>query len=188
MKVLLPGLAVGLIAIVAAWPSLRQAEDALRVTFDPKLLTAADPRMVRPRLIGVDTSAQPFTVTAEAASRLPDAGRRQVYELVQPTADITLKDGGWMVMTAAKGIFWRDRQLLELSEDVSLFQDAGYEFTTDQARIDLTKHTAEGSRLIRGQGPFGQIEAQGFRLVEQGARIDFTGKARLVLFGARQTP
>ena len=38
----------------------------------------------------------------------------------------------------------------------------------------------------RAEGPFGTLEAQGFAVVDQGAVIQFTGPARLVMNGHGQ--
>ena len=188
MKRVLPGVALALLALIAAWPSLRQVEDVVRLTVTRATIAAADPRMIGPRLLGVDRSEQAFTVTADAAARLPGAGAHEIYELAQPKADITLKDGTWWAMSANKGLFLRDQQVLELIDEVSVYQDHGYEFVTSAARIDLAQKTASGDRPIRGHGPFGVVEAEGFRFTDQGQRFEFSGKTRLTLAGRKDSP
>lgn len=187
MKLLLPGIGLALLALIAAWPSLRQIEDVVRLKIDGATIAAADPRMIAPRLLGVDRGDQPFTVTAETAARMPGIDGREVYELVQPKADITMKDGTWWALSAATGVFQRDQQVLNLIDDVNLFQDQGYEFTTTRARIDLAQRVAAGDEPIRGTGPFGQIEAEGFRIGDGGQRFEFTGRTRLVFTARKDT-
>jgi lipopolysaccharide export system protein LptC len=45
----------------------------------------------------------------------------------------------------------------------------------------MANGSAEGDDAIEGHGSFGTIEAEGFRIKNQGDIITFTGKARLVL-------
>ncbi len=72
--------------------------------------------------------------------------------------------------------------MLDLKGGVIMFHDMGYEFHTPRASIDMANRSARGDSPVQGQGPFGQISAAGFRLLENGERIIFTGKTRLVLF------
>ncbi|MSO71409.1 MAG: LPS export ABC transporter periplasmic protein LptC [Alphaproteobacteria bacterium] len=188
MKFLLPGVALALLALIAAWPSLRQIEDVVRLKIDGAAIAAADPRMIAPRLLGMDRGEQPFTVTAKTAARIPSADGREVYELVQPKADITMKDGTWLALSADTGVFQRDQQVLELFDNVNLYQDQGYEFTTTNARIDLAQRIVTGDQPVHGVGPFGQVEAEGFRIGDHGQRFEFIGRTRLVFTAQKDAP
>ncbi|MDP4797014.1 MAG: LPS export ABC transporter periplasmic protein LptC, partial [Rhodospirillales bacterium] len=110
-----------------------------------------------------------------------------VVELDSPKADILLEDNTWLVLTAKRGIFGREAEALDLVGSVVLYHDSGYEFLTEKAKIDLKKSIAEGDQPIRGQGPFGNLQAEGFRLVDKGKKIYFTGKSKLTIYpGAGQ--
>ena len=39
-----------------------------------------------------------------------------------------------------------------------------------------------GDEPVRGQGPFGTLEAEGFRILDRGKRLVLSGKSRLVLY------
>jgi lipopolysaccharide export system protein LptC len=60
-----------------------------------------------------------------------------------------------------------------------VFHDRGYELTTDTAHVDMAAGTAEGNDAVQGQGVFGDVTSQGFRLLDHGQTIIFTGKAKL---------
>ena len=108
-------------------------------------------------------------------------------DLEFPKADLTLQGGAWLALAAETGVFLKSSQTLDLAGKVNLFHDRGYEIRTERARIDLKQGTASGDVAVTGQGPFGTLQSEGFQLLNQGRRILFTGKARLVLFpgGAR---
>jgi lipopolysaccharide export system protein LptC len=181
MKFLLPTIALLLIGLIVAWPHIDVSDAKFRIGFaDLTVKEADDPSMLNPRYIGSDDDNQPYSVTAEIARRLSATGN--VIELDSPKADILLEDGTWLVLTARRGIFGREAEALDLVGAVVLYHDSGYEFLTEKAKIDLETSSAVGDQPIRGQGPFGNLQAEGFRLVDKGKTIYFTGKSNLVIY------
>ncbi len=180
-KMILPAVALLLIVLVVAWPYLRAKDTRFRLGF--AAITAGDnndPSMVNPRFMSADKDNQTFFVTADIAKNLLKG--KAVVQLEMPKADISLDDGTWLVMTAETGIFGRAEKALDLSGSVNLFHDSGYEFRTEKARVDLGKGIASGESPIRGQGPFGEIEGQGFVLDKGRKSILFTGKSSVTIF------
>ncbi len=187
MKFLLPAVAVLLIALILVWPYLKTEDIRFRISF--AALTAdqtEDPSMVNPRYLGIDKDNQSYSITADLARKLAQGS--MIVELEMPKADITLEDGSWLVVTAKNGVFKRTEKTLNLIGAVNLYHDSGYEFRTAKARIDLAKGIADGDTPIRGQGPFGDLQAEGFRLIDKGKTIIFTGKSKLVLYPGIRKP
>ncbi len=138
-------------------------------------------RMERPHFAANDSSRRPYTVTADyAVQKTRDV---KIYDLSQPKADLLDDKGRWIAITAEHGRYDQQLRMLDLSGHVALFQDEGYTIATERARIDLEAHAAWGDRPVRGHGPDGEVEAQGFHASEGGDRIVFTGRTRLVLKG-----
>ena len=52
---------------------------------------------------------------------------------------------------------------------------------TPAASVDLQAGTAQSDSPVTGHGPEGQIDAQGFRILDKGARIIFTGKSQMTI-------
>jgi len=178
MKLLLPAIAVGLLLLVVAWPRIQAGFDHLRLTFARlDLSDARDLRMVNARFSGIDKRHRPYVLTADVARQMPD--RNDLMALEGPKGDITLLNGAWLAVTAYTGVYLTQGQLLDLFGDVKLFHDRGYELTTDTAHVDMTGGTAEGNDPVQGQGIFGDITSEGFRLLDHGQTIIFTGKAKL---------
>ena len=181
MKVLLPTVAALLIALILVWPYLGSEDLRFRLSF--AALTAnenEDPSMINPRYLGIDGENQAFSITADLARRLAEGS--SAVELEMPKADITLSDGTWLVVTANSGVYKQIKKTLELTGAVNMFHDSGYEFTTTKVRIDLEKGIAEGDAAVKGQGPFGDLSGEGFRLIDKGKTIVFTGKSKLVIY------
>lgn len=140
--------------------------------------------MVNPRFVGTDSENKPYSITADLARSLGDLKSKDApasIELEMPKADITLDDGTWLVLTAETGLLAQYDNSLNLEGAVNLFHDSGYEFRTQKAAIDLTSGIASGNLPIQGQGPFGVLNAEGFRLVDKGKTIYFSGKSKLIL-------
>lgn len=180
-KIGLLTVAVLLIVLVIAWPYIDVSDTRFRIGFaDLTVREAGDPSMVNPRYVGTDDDDQPYSVTAEIARRLAETG--DVIELDQPKADLAMNDGTWLVLSSQRGVYGRVAEQLELVGSVVLYHDSGYEFLTEKANINLQTSVAEGQLPVRGQGPFGNLEAEGFRLDDRGQTIYFTGKSKLVLY------
>ena len=181
MKLLLPATAALLIILILVWPYLRTEDLRFRLSFAAVTANnSEDPSMVNPRYLGFDKENQAFSITADLARILAD--NSTVVELEMPKADITLDDGTWLVLTAQNGVFTQLEKTLTLEGAVNLFHDSGYELQTSKANVDLEKGLAKGDSAIRGQGPFGELQGDGFRLIDKGKTIVFTGKSKLVIY------
>jgi lipopolysaccharide export system protein LptC len=181
MKVLLPVIALLLMVLVIAWPYLKFKDTRFSIGFSAlKAGNVEDPAMINPRFQGADKDHQTFSITADIAKNLLKVDKS--VELEMPKADISLEDGSWLVLTAKNGIYVRQNETLTLNDQVNLFHDSGYEFRTESAVIDLDKGTASGSVTVAGQGPFGNLEAEGFHLIDKGNTIYFIGKSKLTIY------
>ena len=181
LKLVLPSFAVILVVLVAVWPQVQPRSNKLPLGFasmNPEELD--DLSMINARYTGIDGRNQPFTVIADVAREV--SPESSAIALESPKADVTLGDGTWLALTAKDGIFRREQQVMELSGDVNMFHDAGYEFRTATAQVDLAEGTAFGFDPVAGHGPFGTIKSEGFLVLDRGQRIIFTGAARLVLY------
>jgi len=186
-KVFLPAVALLLVGLIMVWPYLKTEDLRFRLNFAAlNADSTEDPSMVNPRYLGIDNDNQAYSVTADLARKLALSGSD--VELEMPKADITLDDGTWLVLTAENGIFKRLKKTLDLTGAVNLFHDSGFEFRTAKASIDLDKGAASGTVPVRGQGPFGDLRAQGFQMIDKGKTILFTGKAKLKIYPGAKRP
>jgi len=179
-KRIFPAIALALLLLVAAWPRLQDAIE--RVHFAPPqidLREAQDVRMVEARYTGLDRQHRPFVITANVARQNP--GANDIVALEQPKGDLTTASGGSIRINARTGIYQPQTQLLDLFGDVQLHQDKGNVFRTGSAHIDMANGTAEGREPVEGDGPFGHISGQGFRVLDRGDVIIFTGQTHLEL-------
>jgi lipopolysaccharide export system protein LptC len=181
MRVLLPTIATALLILVALWPQLTDQQRRYSITPGKIASEAAKTlTMVNGVYTGIDEKRRPYTLTAETVS-LSNSGLSLVA-LTAPKADLLMENGSWVAVTARDGTYDRDKKLLNLHGAVNLFHDTGYEFRTEAATVDMMAGDAYGSDPVEGQGPFGNIKSEGFVVHNRGERIEFTGKATLVLY------
>jgi lipopolysaccharide export system protein LptC len=180
MKIALPMLAAGLVVLLAVWSqfNLQETRFSLGITeVAPEQIESLN--MVNARFDGIDEKNRPYSVTAELVTQ--DGEDADTIELTAPKADITLESGAWIALTANSGAFSRKDEILDLAGDVSLFHDRGFEMHTESAQVNLAEGVASGETPVFGQGPAGELEAEGFRISDDGQRILFGGHARLLI-------
>jgi lipopolysaccharide export system protein LptC len=185
MRLILPMIAAILLAALALWSRLGLDSDSFRLAMGSLGLTAIDSlSMSNPHFDGVDDKKRPFSLTATSARQANSTA--DIIDLDAPQADITLEDGAWLTMTADNGKYQRSAQLLDLTGQVNLFHDMGYELHTRDVRIDLAKGTAVSSAAVDGQGPSGELTAEGMEVTGGGSRIHFLGHAHMTFYEGQQ--
>jgi lipopolysaccharide export system protein LptC len=185
LKRVLPAIGLALLLLIAMWPRLAPLWERMRLAFPAiDLREAGELRMINPRYSGADRVGRPFVVTAAVGRQVPD--RQDLVSLEQPRADMKTHGGTEIVVTAATGIYQSQAQLLDLFGQVTLVHQNGTRFITDTARVDVANNAAEGHDPIAGDGPSGDVKADGFRILDKGDTIVFTGKSDMLLNGAKQ--
>lgn len=183
LRVIFPLAAAILMALVIAWPYLQPDTIGFTVGFATNDIDGGTSTvMVNPRYMGTDRRDRPYTVTADLAHNV--TLDTQEVTLDNPQADITLEDGTWVVVTAEDGLFLREDETLTLTGSVNLFQDEGYELKTDSVDVRLADGTATSTTPTQGHGPLGELQSEGFHIIDIGKTIMFTGNARLTIFPA----
>lgn len=184
LKRILPAIGVAMLLLVAAWPRLGPLLDSVRFGLPGiDLREARELKMLEPRYSGIDRYNRPFVVTAAVGRQVPN--RNNLMSLDQPRAELTAHDGAKIVLTAATGIYQSQTELLDLFHRVTLTHQNGTWFTTRQAHADFSDNTAKGDDPIEGHGPSGDIWGQGFRVLDKGDTIVFTGRSHLALKGSK---
>jgi lipopolysaccharide export system protein LptC len=180
-------LGLSLLLLIAMWPRLAPLWERIGAGFPAiDLRDAQELRMINPRYTGVDRHGRPFVVTAAVGRQVPL--HQDLMSLQRPRAELMTHGGTRIVVTARTGIYQQPAQLLDLFGQVTLVHQNGTRFITDRARVNGARETAEGAEPVVGHGPSGDVKAQGFRVLDKGDRIIFTGKSDMLLRAARPVP
>ncbi len=181
LKVMLPALAVGLVLMLVVWSQISPNDDHIRIGLTELAPEDIDSvNVVNARYEGMDKKHRPFTVTAVRATQVDR--KSDILDLTGPKADMTTESGAWLAVSADTGRYARKADVLDLKGSVSLFHDRGFEFHARSVRVNLKESTAVSDEPVEGQGPNGQLTAQGFEVSRGGDRILFTGRSKLVIF------
>jgi lipopolysaccharide export system protein LptC len=185
LKRLLPAVGATLMLLVLVWPRLVPLIERMRMSLPAiDLREARELRMINPRYAGLDRLNRPFVVTAAVGRQVPQ--RQDLMAVEHPHGDLRMNNGMHVVVTALTGVYQSQTQLLDLFDDVTMVRDDGVQFLTKTAHLNVANNTGEGDDPIVGHGPSGDITAQGFRIMDGGNRILFTGASDLVITQARK--
>jgi len=181
LKLALPTIAVVLVGLVLMWPQLKGAEENLRksVIGSLKLDEVENLQMVRARYVGADEQNRPYVLTAAAARQMSSGS--DLIALEGPKGEMKLQDGAQVGLVAQAGAYYQKAQMLDLFGAVTMTHSNGYVVETEEARINLKDGSAEGNKTVIGHGPAGTLRSEGFRIIEKGQTVLFTGKARMVI-------
>ena len=181
MKLILPVVAGILVMLVVLWPALNDDPSNFQLGVARIDVDDGDgQKLINARYTGIDGENNPFSVTADVLTQNPD--NENLIDLKNPKADVTVSGGSWLALMSPTGQYNKKQQVLELSGGVNAFHDLGYEFRTRHAIVNFREGSAFGESAVHGQGPFGELQSEGFRVFESGANIVFTGRARLLLY------
>jgi lipopolysaccharide export system protein LptC len=168
--------------LIVVWPRVAPLFDRLRLAAID-LREARELRMINPRYVGTDRDGHPFTVTAAVGRQVPQ--RDDVMSLDAPVANLLSHSGAKIVVTANTGVYQTQTQFLDAFGKVTMNHENGSTFVTQSARLDVANDAAEGHDPIEGHGPQGDITAQGFKVIDKGDIVIFTGQSNLTLNGAK---
>ena len=184
LKRVLPAIGLSLLLLVAIWPRLAPLWERMPIGLPAiDLSEAQELRMVNPRYSGIDREGRPFVVTAASGRQIPD--RQDLLSLQAPRANIKTQGGTEITVRAISAIYQSQAHLIDLFGDVTVVHQNGTRFVTQSARVNAAENAAEGSDPVAGHGPSGKVRAQGFRILDKGDTVVFTGKAEMLLTSAK---
>lgn len=170
LKFVLPATALALLALVVAWPTLT---DQPKTKIKPE---EAGAEIVNPRYLSVDEKSQPYSLTAAKAAQSAD--KPGFLVLTKPQAEMTDSGGAWVTIDSDLGWYDRTDGVLLMRGNVHVLRDDGSEFTTEEGYSEVRKGTAWGDRHVVGQGPQGEIVAEGFRIADRGKSVVFLNQSK----------
>ncbi len=185
MRYALPVTAALLLTALTLWTQLGGDSGLFRLAASRMLAGLPDSlTMSNPRFDGIDAKQRPFSVSAQLASQADKDGN--VIDLTSPEADVTIDGGAWLSINAESGRYLRKEQKLDLNGAVSLFHDQGFELHTRDVQVDLATSSARSAQPVQGQGPSGNLVADGMVVQDGGKRVFLLGRSKVVLYGGDQ--
>lgn len=181
-KMFLAVLSLLMITTIIILPVINANEAGLRIAFSTMSEKANSvPVMTNPTFQGVDEKNQPYLITADSAIQHDE--KTIIVNNVQ--ADMLMENKAWLSVRAKEGTINTEAKTLKLTGDVKLFQDEGYEVSTETVFVDMIARTARGVKPLRGFGPMGTIQSEGFVWNNNERILRFTGQVKMKIRGKR---
>lgn len=173
LKLLLPIGAACILMVLVLLPNVNGSNA------QPKKLSAVDSAMIDPVYNSHDAKDRPYQVKADTAKQQPELPG--VTDLANPKAVIDLENGK-KLNAEGKGAVYNEKDgSLNVQKGVVLRHSDGTTFTTEEAQIDMNAKSAQGNKPVLLQGNFGEVRGQGFKALEGGKTIIFTGQSSATL-------
>ncbi len=180
LRWLLPLCALALAAFLLMWPTFNIIElpDVIPIS-GLEQPTAERSTMTNVRFLGTDSDGRPFTINAERAWH--DSERGETVFLEGVSGSITVGEGEWTSLRADSGYFEQKSQVLTLESSVQVTSSSGYRLDSERVLIDLEKGMARSDAMVKGTGPSGDLEAEGFEVSDHGGKFTFSGDVEILL-------
>ena len=111
-------------------------------------------------LVGNDKKNRPYMLSAESA--VNSKVKKNLFILNDVSADITLKDGRWILLNTSKAVYDIERQILQSESNVEIFEDTGESFLVKEMIYDFRAGIISGNQGIVMLGNWGKLESENF--------------------------
>ncbi len=188
LRLALPAVALALVAAFVFNTRSNSVDEAFLDDFKQVTASTEDLQMANPRFAGVDNNGRPFEITASAAIQDPE--KRDMVELEDPRAVQGAQDAE-TVVTAAKGVYRTEENILELRNDVKLQHDIAnttYVLTAPSATVLIKDEVVESDAGVGGTSTDGDaLRADRMRAYRDEGRVIFEGNVSMRIFPKDKT-
>jgi len=183
LRIALP--VVALLLIAASFLNTRTAgvDDAFLEDFADLEATTQNLNSAKPQFTGVDSSGNPYEITADSASQKPES--REIVELNRPRA-VTAGGDKQSVAEAKSGVFNTDDKHLLLKDGVTFEHVIGgdnYVLKSPTATVSIDDQTLVSDKGVEGEGPSGStLKADRMQANNRDGRVVFEGDVSMRLY------
>lgn len=182
LRFAIPAVILIIAAIITAAPTFYNRLRLLPVfPIDPTKIKISGTKIVMelPRVNGFTTDRRPYELTARAAAQ--DLTKLDVLELNELRAQVELRDGQRVDMTAINGVYDTKAEVLKLNDHILITSSSGYEGRLSEATIQINKGNVVSESPVHIKLPNGVLTANRLEITENGAVIKFGGGVELTI-------
>lgn len=180
IQIALPFLALFIVMAGLVWPLLTGEVVRMPVGRAPMIGERPDyASLERPRLSGLDRTDRPYSLAAARATQRSRGDT--VIDLSAPRIELTAPNGRRIQVWADSGRYDRTESHMDFAGRVTARDDRGNAIVADRLRVDPRAGSMISDQPIRGDGPDGEVDAEGLEVRAHGDRVLFTGRVRLLL-------
>ena len=176
LKVALPLLALGLLALIIGWPLARAREFSFLLSKDKVAMAKDRLRVDNAVYRGATMRGQPFVIRAGGAVQRSSAV--PIVEMTNLAATLQMQNGPANV-TAPSGRYDMDNDRLNIAGPVRVDGDAGYTLDSQGVVVSLIDRTVRTDQPVSGTLPLGNFRADRLRADVAGKVVVLEGRVRL---------
>ncbi len=174
-------LAALFLGIFFIYPQLIEHQKLFDVSISSDIFNEAQSlKITNIRFYGVDDKNTPYTITAKNAEEKKIGSN--LIDLENPMADLITGNGEAINVIANAGVIDQNTEIVKLLNTVQIFSSQGYEVQTQELNFDMKTNDIENDTEINAKGEFGNLHAQGIKILNSGDVIIFKGKTNINLF------
>ena len=179
LRIGLPVLALVLIGVFLVTSREQTDTSAFLQDFEDTAAGSQELRMANPRFTGIQDDGEQYEITAAQAVQTPDA--KDVVKLDRPRAQ--QGDNAHTLVTAQRGVYQTEENVLTLQEDVTLTRMIGneeYVFVTPNATVIVDEEFVTTDDGVGGEAKNGNaLRADKMRAFNRDGRVVFEGNVRM---------
>lgn len=183
LRLALPILALVLLAAFFFNTKSNDVDKAFLDDFKDVSASAEELRMANPRFAGIDNEGKPFEITANTA--IQNTKVKDVVTLDKPRA-VQGENHESTVVTANKGVYRSDINILELEDSVTLQHNVGaesYVFKSPSATVAIKDEIVTSNAGVGGEGTDGStLAADHMKAYNSEGRVVFEGNVRMRIY------
>ena len=169
----LPATIAALGLLLVGWVSLK----SLLANLPDLASRGAVLRMTNPRFYGQDSHGRAFVLGGKDASR--DNRGKDLISMTLPVLSLSTGPDKTMTVSANQGVYDQVTRRVGLAGNVHVVDSgSGWVFDTSRAGIDTHSGVVWGPAPVHGRGPLGETSASSYAILDNGAKVVFTGNVR----------
>lgn len=170
LRLIFPGLIVGLILLMIVWIVVQSVINSMNVYTS----SGEDIRMTNPFYTDRSRNGERYEMRGLEAVR---KGRNsQIVTLTAPRLEIRSENTRPSSLEGAAGVYDDSKRRFTVNKDVTLSSGNGLSLRTQAADVDLQNAVISGNAPVQGTWQTGSVNAQGFRVEQNGRKVLFYGK------------
>ncbi len=189
LRIALPILALVLVGAFLFNTTSNEVDDAFLDDFKDIDASAEELSMASPRFAGVDNKGKPFEITAEMARQ--NTNLKDIVTLDRPHA-VQGENNGSTVVSADKGVYRSEQNILELEDQVTLQHEVGsevYVFHAPSASVAIKDEIVTSDTGVDGEGSNGrELTAERMKAYNGDGRVVFEGNVHMRIYPKNAEP
>ncbi|MAM95167.1 LPS export ABC transporter periplasmic protein LptC [Parvibaculum sp.] len=184
MKIALPLGAFVLLTVILFYSGVFSGKDSLDTAFREIDTQPGDLRMVSPHVAGLTGDGAPYVITADNATQDPSQPNFVTFDNIQ--ADVQAdSEENWLSLTASRGRYNSETQILDLTQKIDIFTTWGYEMHSNEATVDFERGTLLSETEVQGHGPLGTLRADRMSADHATQVLRFDGDVKMLILPDR---